>query len=234
MGPDSVWGYDHFFSNTPDEPPRMPVHESWTIVSAVAARTSRVEIGQLVMCTAYRPPALLAKMAATADAVSGGRITLELGGRVALRGVPGLRLSLRPPLRAVRGDAPHHLAARPRRHRHLRRHLSPIGRGRADAAGTFDSHPDCGVSTAHAPTHRAPCRRLEHGVVRDADDRLRRAFADWTPRSTRRAEIPKRSAKPRGSIRGGRRRTRARVACSSTTCPSSSRRTRRSASTMSS
>ena len=79
MGLDSVWAYDHFVSNTPDKPPRMPVHEAWTIVSAIAARTSRVEIGQLVMCTAYRPPALLAKMAATADAVSGGRITLGLG-----------------------------------------------------------------------------------------------------------------------------------------------------------
>ena len=79
MGLDSVWAYDHFFSNSPDEPPRKPVHEAWTIVSAVAARTSRVEIGQLVMCTAYRPPGLLAKMAATADAVSGGRITLGLG-----------------------------------------------------------------------------------------------------------------------------------------------------------
>jgi alkanesulfonate monooxygenase SsuD/methylene tetrahydromethanopterin reductase-like flavin-dependent oxidoreductase (luciferase family) len=79
MGFDSVWAYDHFFSNMPDVPPRMPVHEAWTIVSAVAARTSRVEIGQLVMCTAYRPPGLLAKMAATADAVSGGRITLGLG-----------------------------------------------------------------------------------------------------------------------------------------------------------
>jgi alkanesulfonate monooxygenase SsuD/methylene tetrahydromethanopterin reductase-like flavin-dependent oxidoreductase (luciferase family) len=79
IGLDSVWAYDHFFSNSPDKRPRMPVHEAWTIVSAVAARTSRVEIGQLVMCTAYRPPGLLAKMAATADAVSGGRITLGLG-----------------------------------------------------------------------------------------------------------------------------------------------------------
>jgi alkanesulfonate monooxygenase SsuD/methylene tetrahydromethanopterin reductase-like flavin-dependent oxidoreductase (luciferase family) len=79
IGFDSVWAYDHFFSNMPDVPPRMPVHEAWTIVSAVAARTSRVEIGQLVTCTAYRPPGLLAKMAATADAVSGGRITLGLG-----------------------------------------------------------------------------------------------------------------------------------------------------------
>jgi alkanesulfonate monooxygenase SsuD/methylene tetrahydromethanopterin reductase-like flavin-dependent oxidoreductase (luciferase family) len=79
IGLDSVWAFDHFFSNMPDEPPRMPVHEAWTMVSAVAARTSRVEIGQLVMCTAYRPPGLLAKMAVTADAVSGGRITLGVG-----------------------------------------------------------------------------------------------------------------------------------------------------------
>ena len=79
IGFDSVWVYDHFLSNMPDEPPRMPVHEAWTIVSTVAARTSRVEIGQLVMCTAYRPPGLLAKMAATADAVSGGRLVLGLG-----------------------------------------------------------------------------------------------------------------------------------------------------------
>jgi alkanesulfonate monooxygenase SsuD/methylene tetrahydromethanopterin reductase-like flavin-dependent oxidoreductase (luciferase family) len=79
MGLDSVWAYDHFFANMPDEPPRIPVHEAWTIVSAVAARTSRVEIGQVVMCTAYRPPGLLAKMAQTADAVSGGRITLGIG-----------------------------------------------------------------------------------------------------------------------------------------------------------
>jgi alkanesulfonate monooxygenase SsuD/methylene tetrahydromethanopterin reductase-like flavin-dependent oxidoreductase (luciferase family) len=79
IGLDSVWAYDHFFSNMPGQAPRMPVHEAWTVVSAVAARTSRVEIGQLVMCAAYRPPGLLAKMAATADAVSGARITLGLG-----------------------------------------------------------------------------------------------------------------------------------------------------------
>ena len=79
IGFDSVWVYDHFFSNTPHERPRIPVHEAWTITSALAARTSRVEIGQLVMCTAYRPPAMLAKMAVTADAISGGRLILGVG-----------------------------------------------------------------------------------------------------------------------------------------------------------
>ncbi len=78
-GLDSVWAYDHFFANMPEVPPRNPVHEAWTIVSAVSAVTGRVEIGQLVMCTAYRPPGLLAKMASTADAISGGRLVLGLG-----------------------------------------------------------------------------------------------------------------------------------------------------------
>lgn len=78
IGLDSVWVYDHFFTSMPGEP-REAIHEAWTIVAAVAACTSRVEIGQLVMCASYRPPGIMAKMAATADAVSGGRVTLGLG-----------------------------------------------------------------------------------------------------------------------------------------------------------
>ncbi|MGZ4137330.1 MAG: LLM class flavin-dependent oxidoreductase [Actinomycetota bacterium] len=76
---DSVWVYDHFFANMPHEAPRIGQHEAWTVVAAIAARTSRVEIGQLVMCTAYRPPGMLAKMAASADAISGGRLILGVG-----------------------------------------------------------------------------------------------------------------------------------------------------------
>jgi probable F420-dependent oxidoreductase len=78
VGLDSVWVCDHFFSNVPGEP-REGIHEAWTILSALAVRTGRVELGTLVMCMSYRPPALLAKMAATADAVSGGRVMLGVG-----------------------------------------------------------------------------------------------------------------------------------------------------------
>jgi len=77
-GLDSLWVFDHLYSGYGDVPPEG-IHEAWTVLSALAAATSRVELGQLVMCTSFRSPALLAKMAATADAVSGGRLTLGIG-----------------------------------------------------------------------------------------------------------------------------------------------------------
>lgn len=77
-GLDSVWVFDHFYGNAPGGPVEGML-EPWTILSALAASTRRVELGQVVMCTAYRNPGLLAKMATTADAVSEGRLVLGLG-----------------------------------------------------------------------------------------------------------------------------------------------------------
>ncbi|HKE54493.1 MAG TPA: LLM class flavin-dependent oxidoreductase [Actinomycetota bacterium] len=77
-GLDSVWMYDHFYYRT-DEGELEGQHEAWTIVSAVAAVTERVEVGTIVLCTGFRNPGLTAKMAATADEVSAGRLILGIG-----------------------------------------------------------------------------------------------------------------------------------------------------------
>ncbi len=78
VGLDSLWVCDHFLSG-PAGRPAEAIHEGWTIVAALAASTARIEVGQLVMCVSFRSPAMLAKMAVTADGVSGGRLVLGLG-----------------------------------------------------------------------------------------------------------------------------------------------------------
>ena len=64
LGLDSVWMFDHFYYKA-DSGEVDGQHEAWTIVSAVAAVTERVEIGTLVLCTSFRNPGLTAKMAVT-------------------------------------------------------------------------------------------------------------------------------------------------------------------------
>ena len=76
-GLDSVWVYDHLLLRFDGE--ESGLHECWTILAAVADATDRVELGTLVMCTAFRNPGVLAKMAATLDHISGGRLILGIG-----------------------------------------------------------------------------------------------------------------------------------------------------------
>ncbi|MFF0338890.1 LLM class flavin-dependent oxidoreductase [Kribbella sp. NPDC004875] len=77
-GLDSVWLADHFLYRDP-EGQVYGMHESWTLLTAVAAVTSRVELGNMVLCASFRDPGLTAKMAATLDEVSGGRLILGVG-----------------------------------------------------------------------------------------------------------------------------------------------------------
>src|SRR4051795_5151968 len=75
---ESIWVYDHF--HTVPVPTEEATHEAWTLMSAFAAVTDRVRLGQMCTCMAYRNPAYLAKVAATVDHVSGGRIEMGIGG----------------------------------------------------------------------------------------------------------------------------------------------------------
>ena len=82
LGYDSVWLNDHFFTSRlfhPLPPPTAPFYESWVTLSALAALTRRVRIGTLCSNVSFRNPALLAKMAACLDVISGGRLELGLG-----------------------------------------------------------------------------------------------------------------------------------------------------------
>lgn len=75
---DSVWVYDHF--HTVPAPTDEATHEAWTLMSALAASTSRVRLGQMCTAMSYRNPAYLAKVAATTDLISGGRVEMGIGG----------------------------------------------------------------------------------------------------------------------------------------------------------
>lgn len=79
MGFDSVWVVDHFLYKLENDEPPKGAWECWSLVSALAACTTKVEIGTLVLGMGFRNPALLAKMADTVDEISGGRLILGIG-----------------------------------------------------------------------------------------------------------------------------------------------------------
>ena len=84
-----AWLFDHLMPIGGD--PSGPIHEGWTLLSALAAQTSRLRLGLMVTSNRFRPPAMLAKIAATVDLVSGGRLDFGIG--VGSR--PGHPLALR-------------------------------------------------------------------------------------------------------------------------------------------
>src|SRR4051794_1701271 len=74
---ESIWVYDHF--HTVPQPSGEATHEAWSLMAAFGAATSRVRLGQMCTCMTYRNPAYLAKVAATVDAISGGRTEMGIG-----------------------------------------------------------------------------------------------------------------------------------------------------------
>jgi F420-dependent oxidoreductase-like protein len=73
----SIWVFDHF--HTVPVPTDEATHEAWTLMAAFGAVTERVRLGQMCTCMSYRNPVYLAKVAATCDIVSGGRVEMGIG-----------------------------------------------------------------------------------------------------------------------------------------------------------
>jgi F420-dependent oxidoreductase-like protein len=74
---ESIWVYDHF--HTVPIPTDEATHEAWSLMAAFAATTTRLRLGQMCTCIGYRNPAYLAKVAATVDVISGGRVEMGIG-----------------------------------------------------------------------------------------------------------------------------------------------------------
>lgn len=77
LGYESVWVYDHF--HPVPEPTQESVYEAWTLMAALATVTTTARLGQMCTCNSYRPPSYLAKVAASIDAISGGRLEMGIG-----------------------------------------------------------------------------------------------------------------------------------------------------------
>ena len=77
IGAESIWLFDHF--HTVPRPTDEITFESFTALAALAMATRRVRLGHVVICNGFRNPALTAKMAATLDTISGGRMELGIG-----------------------------------------------------------------------------------------------------------------------------------------------------------
>ncbi|MFX1505509.1 MAG: TIGR03560 family F420-dependent LLM class oxidoreductase [Promethearchaeota archaeon] len=77
IGYHSIWSSDHFFLDTNSE--EKNCMEAWTLLAALAAKTRTLRLGTLVTCNTYRYPAVLAKIAATVDMISNGRLEFGIG-----------------------------------------------------------------------------------------------------------------------------------------------------------
>ena len=119
---DSLWVYDHF--HTVPMPTDEATHEAWSLMSAYAASTSRIKLGQMCTAMSYRNPVYLAKVAATADIISGGRVADGYRRRLVRARVEGLRVRI--PVGGVRlaparRGCPDHARRLARRTGHVRR-----------------------------------------------------------------------------------------------------------------
>ena len=142
-GLDSVWVFDHLLFRF--DGATTGIHECWTVLAAVAEATQRVELGTLVMCTGFRNAALLAKMAATLDHVSDGRLILGVGA------------GWHDPEYDAFGYEPDHKVSR--FEEALEVIVALIRTGRADLDGTYVTARDCVLCRRRGPTCRSSSPR---------------------------------------------------------------------------
>jgi len=79
LGMDSVWLMDHLFQIPVVAPETDPILDCWIGLAALAADTQRIRLGTLVAAAGFRPPSVLAKMTATLDVISHGRLIVGIG-----------------------------------------------------------------------------------------------------------------------------------------------------------
>ena len=174
---DSIWIVDHLLFEWDGQ--RRGIWEGWTLLSALAEATTRIELGTLVMCTAFRNPALLAKMADAVDEVSEGRFIFGLGA------------GWHEPEFTAFGYPFEHLASR---FEDALRIIAPLVRtGAADYQGTYERALAC-VSRPRGPRPEGP--RILIGASRPRMLRLTAELADawntcWLGRAQ---ELPERLA----------------------------------------
>ena len=80
LGYDSFWVMDHFHQIQGVGQPQEPMLEGWATISVLAGLTSKIRLGTLVTGNTYRHPSVLAKMGATVDVLSKGRLFMGIGG----------------------------------------------------------------------------------------------------------------------------------------------------------
>jgi len=186
-GLDSIWIYDHLLFQFKDRP-RENVWEGWTVLSGLAEATRRVELGTMVLCTAFRNPAVLAKMAVTLDAMSGQRLILGLGA------------GWHEPEFTMFGLPFDHLAAR---FEEAVRIIAPLVReGKVDFHGQYSSAIECEMLPA--PTRHIP---VLIGANKPRMLRLTAQYADsWNTGGGGQAEnlLPKRAALEAAAAEVGR------------------------------
>ena len=204
VGFDSLWLGDHLLYDLPAASPRgrgRCGHRSPPSPRSPSGSSS----GPLVASTGFHAPAMLAKQAATVDAISGGQLDPRARRRLERAGVPGLRLPVRPPRRPLRGGLHDHPHAAARGAHRLRRRVLPARGLRArSAAGT-------GRRAAAAPRVDRP-RMLAIGPPpRRCLERVVGGLRQLRRRVRRRSRPRGRGVRERRDARGDGRRDRRRL-----------------------